>query len=420
MTPLTKPFRLWTLTDPATGKRRQFNAEAAARKAAAEAGLHPAEALRSSPTYYVMGRGARGKTPRRVNTECELLEDARRWLRRRAREGLGLPTAKKWALDDACKLWLKELGTRGRRPSTLEDYEYLSDQWTRALPGRPLSSVQPEDVLNLCAALNAPRTKNKTLAVLGGFFAWARRRGLTEADPTRDIERWKEPKRLPVVLDLVDLGKLLAACRDGWMVKKKGKRNVGGVEGGKVTEEPVEWEQECFPSPALLPAVVLGLTSLLRLNNVLGLTWGALDLDRRTLRVAAEETKTGRELLIPLAESFRLLLPNLQMKGAEALVFGQESLATGFRGAVSRAGLEGKRITFHALRRTGLTLALRAGVPLEVAKTLGGWSFRGDVALVHYRSVSMEELRAAVSKLDEIVAHALGEPAKVVEVAKNA
>ena len=49
-----------------------------------------------------------------------------------------------------------------------------------------------------------------------------------------------------------------------------------------------------------------------------------------------------------------------------------KSIDTGFRSAVKRAGIVGKKITPHSLRHTVATNLLLAGVPVNVAVTVTG------------------------------------------------
>jgi integrase len=182
---------------------------------------------------------------------------------------------------------------------------------------------------------------------------------------------------------------------------------MGGVKGGVSGATAVTWSQSYAPPPALLPAVVLGLTSALRSANVFGLRWQDLDMNAGTIHLDPERMKTRTEMTIPLSRSFRRLLAEIPVGGPEAPILGVENLGRSFSSAVRRAKL--KRVTFHTLRKTAGTLCRRAGIPLETVKALGGWSTKGDVFLEHYRCVAFEELRKAVDVLDGIVERALAE-----------
>lgn len=66
---------------------------------------------------------------------------------------------------------------------------------------------------------------------------------------------------------------------------------------------------------------------------------------------------------------------------------------------MARAGLP--QLKFHTLRKTGATILLDAGVPLQVVQRMGGWK-KPDVLLRHYAAVSAEQRQRAVSVLDRL------------------
>lgn len=238
--------------------------------------------------------------------------------------------------------------------------------------------------------------------LLRAFFKWAMKHGYAETNPAADLRAWEQPRRESRALAAEEVAALLRACREEYKVEGiSGKRNVGGVEGGETREAAQEWSQTFNPPPGLYPAVVLALTSLLRLGNVLGLRWRDLDLGRDEIRVPAERVKTRVELVLPLAPSAKRAILELPKGGADDLVFGVGEIKKPFGSAVKRAGL--RDVTFHALRRTGATYLRERGVPLEVAMHLGGWSTGANVMLKPYRGVGMEEFRKAVGVLDRLV-----------------
>ncbi len=136
------PHRVYTVRDPATGRKvRQTNREAEARKlaeeVAASTGRPVPEVLSESP-YFFVREYRRGAPSRRVSTGCSTLFDARAWVRNRQREGLGAVRTERVPLGDAVSRWLDAKTLAGRRPKTLDTYRYLSSDWLRS--SRPTSS----------------------------------------------------------------------------------------------------------------------------------------------------------------------------------------------------------------------------------------------------------------------------------------
>lgn len=172
---------------------------------------------------------------------------------------------------------------------------------------------------------------------------------------------------------------------------------------------------------------VLALAMGMRRGELLGLSWTAVDLERRTLVVAANLQRVGGELRLvqpKTASSVRTLpLPPLVV---DALVEhkerqAQERAAAGMdwkeNGLVfpSRIGTPyepdnlrrswdpvrrkfGLSHRFHDLRHTCITLLLDLGVPPHIVMEIAGHSDHG-VTMQVYAHASLEEKRRALDKL---------------------
>ena len=126
-------------------------------------------------------------------------------------------------------------------------------------------------------------------------------------------------------------------------------------------------------------AVVLALTTGARQNEVLTLRWNQLDFERRTIRLAAADTKTNRSRVLPLSgEAWQLLKARVKVRKidddrvfpipAETKPFG--SLRTAWVKALERAKI--KNFRWHDLRHTAASYLAMSGIsPLEIAKILG-------------------------------------------------
>lgn len=112
----------------------------------------------------------------------------------------------------------------------------------------------------------------------------------------------------------------------------------------------------------------------LRLSDIEGLTWGAIQRDGETWRIETRMQKTRQVIYLPLSEAAVKFLPDRGGKTGVDLVFDLPKRVTtqcDIRTWVKRAGIE-KRISFHCARHTFATLALTRGADLySISKLLG-------------------------------------------------
>lgn len=122
--------------------------------------------------------------------------------------------------------------------------------------------------------------------------------------------------------------------------------------------------------PKYRPLVKFSLLTGLRRANVLGLRWDKVNLDTATAKVAPEDAKGGREIIVPLNAAAVELLRS--MPGREGSVFGVGHISRSvWERACTQAGVEGFR--FHDLRHTWASWHAQAGTPIQVLQELGGW-----------------------------------------------
>ena len=115
----------------------------------------------------------------------------------------------------------------------------------------------------------APTTRASNLGRLSALFSFARRRGYCAANPCDNVERVRIERGTPKILSVEESRRLLETCR-------------------KLT-------------PAILPAVVLGLFAGVRPHEVERMTWSDIDLDERRATVSAAASKVRRRRIVPLA-----------------------------------------------------------------------------------------------------------------------
>jgi integrase len=113
----------------------------------------------------------------------------------------------------------------------------------------------------------------------------------------------------------------------------------------------------------------------MRKEEILGLTWGRVDLFNRL--VFLERTKNGQDRTLPLNDDLFEVLKGQAAKRIEGCphVFHRQgeriqSFGKAWHTACKEAGCEGR--LFHDLRRTAVRNLIRAGVPQSIAMKISG------------------------------------------------
>jgi integrase len=140
---------------------------------------------------------------------------------------------------------------------------------------------------------------------------------------------------------------------------------------------PEQWDRLYAELPPhLKPPALFALNTGLRQSNVLGLTWRDVDLDRKLVVVAAEDTKDDDHLAVPLNDEAIAALQACQGVHPEfVFTYRNKPIVrpkAGFNDACTRAGIPD--FTWHGLRHTWATWHIQNGTPVEVLQKLGGWA----------------------------------------------
>lgn len=138
----------------------------------------------------------------------------------------------------------------------------------------------------------------------------------------------------------------------------------------------------------------------LRSANVRGLKWADVDLVRRHAMVAAENSKNGRAIAVPLNDDAIEIIKS-QMGKHTTYVFtynGQyvsQCSTRAWRNALARAGIVD--FHWHDLRHTWASWHVQSGTTLQELYDLGGWK-KFDMVL-RYAHLSSSHLRAAADRI---------------------
>ena len=133
------------------------------------------------------------------------------------------------------------------------------------------------------------------------------------------------------------------------------------------------------------PMAQFAISTGLRLANVLGLTWGRVDLARKLVWIEAEDMKGGKSISIPLSEEAIHVLETQKSQHVEFVFTYRgkpiKEIKTAFTNACVRSGVgrhdshgHYQGFTWHGFRHTWATWHVQNGTPLDVLQKLGGWS----------------------------------------------
>jgi integrase len=239
---------------------------------------------------------------------------------------------------------------------------------------KPLDQITPKQIVGYknkrYADAVKPATINREVATLKKAFNLARREWEWCSDnPVTRVSMEKENN-----------------ARDRWLSRNEEMRLLSVAS---------QWLQDI---------VVFAVNTGLRMGEILALTWGAVDLCRRTLTVL--RSKNGERRTIPLNRTVVELLSNREKlrPASTELVFWSKvgtrldgpNLRRAFRLIVKKSRLDD--FHFHDLRHTFATRMVQAGVDLyKVQRLLGHKSPQMTQRYAHHYP---ESLRDGVDALD--------------------
>jgi integrase len=217
---------------------------------------------------------------------------------------------------------------------------------------RPAREIARQDVNDLIDAKAARRARprkgrtdgagvqsNRVLSVLSAMFGWAAAQDLVEANPTAGVRRRVKEEPRDRVLDDAEIIRFWAAC-DGL-----------GLPFG--------------------PLFKLLLLTAQRRDEVGGMKWSELDLEKREWHIPAARSKNGKASTVHLSDLAVEIVERLPQIGDSDFVFTvtEKTPASGYSYAKTRIdALMGPmpEWTLHDLRRTATTGMARLGIAPHV------------------------------------------------------
>jgi integrase len=267
----------------------------------------------------------------------------------------------------------------------------------KPLHGLQLASITQRNVAALLSRLavsSGPTAANHTRASLSAFFAWSMKEGLVEDNPTVSTNRAVANGPRDRVLsdnELHDIWQALPASDYGRIVK------------------------------------LLVLTGCRR-EEIGGLRWCEVDLDRALITLPAERVKNGKEHELPLSPmAVAILQEHRASAGLRDFVFGRG--ANGFQAWSPSKELLDQRLpgiqtwTLHDLRRTLSTRLHELGVPPHIVEaTINHTSGHkaGTAGVYNHARYTREKTTALTRWADYVLAVVEGRPVTDTVVALRA
>ncbi len=172
-----------------------------------------------------------------------------------------------------------------------ETKRYLNEYW-KILHRIPIHEVKRRDIavrLSEISEKHGPVAAARARIALSGIFAWAMREGIVDANPVIGTNKPPEPPSRDRVLTDAELAEIWTACQDN--------------DYGRI--------------------VKLALLTGVRREEIGGLTWQELDIDRAELNLPPERTKNGRPHIIPLSPMALSIVAATPRREGREYLFGE-------------------------------------------------------------------------------------------------
>jgi len=308
--------------------------------------------------------------------------------------------------DEARERFLDGLTARDASPHTRRAYATVVGAYLAWLDARGIDWRRPSraDLRTYLGRLGdgVSRTSvGQRLAALRSFYRFTTRNGWTDGDPWGAIATPRMPRRLPRVLEVEEVERLLDAIADDPQVSRSRATATGASLPGSVTAALALRDRALVET-----AYAAGL----RISELAAASLGSVDLRRGEIRVLGKGRKErigllgrpAREALEAYLAEGRPVLAARLGPGAEpspAIFLNHRGVALGVRGL--RFRLDGLRaraglplgVSPHTLRHSFATHLLDGGADLRVVQELLGHASLATTQV--YTHVSPTRLRTA-------------------------
>lgn len=234
--------------------------------------------------------------------------------------------------------------------------------------------------------------------------------------------RLKEVSKSRVNRNLDLIKKLFSLAVDWQYLEESPARKVKRFPVFNVRERILDQGEEVrllkASAPHLRPVLLALLNTACRKSEILTMKWSQIDLQQRQIRV--EQTKTGRDRVIPINSVLFNVLQTLRASnGQSERVFlshhgkPMRNIQTSFENACKRAGIEGMRI--HDCRHTAASRMVEAGIDLPtVSRILGHSSIQMTMRYAHQTQETMRKAMESLTSVPKLSPKSEDAPANVL------
>lgn len=292
-------------------------------------------------------------------------------------------------LNEVADRFIREHGPT-IKPSSLRRYVISLTWWDQRLGDQVLSEISPGD--------------------LKAFETWRRSAGATPSTIVRDFGALSSLYSFAIEHEWIDRNPVGAYLKTR---RKRGLRNSPPRQRYLTRNEETRLLTSCVPY--VRDAVVVAIYSGLRTEEQFALTWDRVNLQRGTVTIPREMSKTGRERTVVLLQPAIDVLSRMPRHMRSPFVFFHSTATTRDRGAPrmhrprSKATNDGER--FNHLTRGLKRAAERAKVPNirwhDLRRTHGcrllqdeGWSMEMVRDQLGHTSVTQTERAYAFLEID--------------------
>ena len=233
-------------------------------------------------------------------------------------------------------------------------------------------------------------------AMIRAFVEHLQRKGNAVATQNKALRVLRAAFREGVALDCIAVNPMR-----GWKWLKEPKHTHRILSGGE--EVKLIGAAERLYGHQMVMFIRFLLESWCRFSEATKLRWENVEFDADKAGVTFRNTKSREDRFVPidpttglLADLRKLQIQTLQDGGPFLAYRDKANLARRCARIVKAAGIE--PISRHDLRRTGITRALLAGMPVTAVQKIAGHKSLTTTAKF-YLEVNRDDLRAAVLKL---------------------